>query len=114
MPKVEKRHLTDQVFHARGNVLKAGRGENSYECGCIPEIRVQGKGVLVHHPEIILEKINRCNRTGTRSSISSEGVKKFLDLKHHLRPDQAFLRGFMRPRRKRGGEIPGGIADNDY
>jgi hypothetical protein len=61
MPKVEKRHLTDQVFHARGNVLKAGRRENPYECGRIPEIRVQGKGVLVlNHWGIIAGKSRRC------------------------------------------------------
>ena len=47
IPKVEKRHLADQVFHARGDVLKAGRREKPHECGRIPEIRVQGESVLV-------------------------------------------------------------------
>jgi len=63
MPKVEKRHLTDQVFHARGDVLKAGRRENTDGCGRIPEIRVQGESVLVFdHGGIIMEKNRRRKR----------------------------------------------------
>jgi hypothetical protein len=62
MPKVEKRHLTDQVFHARGDVLKAGRRENPYECGRIPKIRIQGESVFVlDHAGIIAGKNHRCN-----------------------------------------------------
>ncbi len=61
IPKVQKRHLADQVFHARGDVLKAGRRENPHGCGRIPEIRVQGQNVLVFdHAKIIAEKSRRC------------------------------------------------------
>jgi hypothetical protein len=57
MSKVEKRHLTDQAFHARGDVLKAGRRENTDGCSRIPEIRVKGERVLVlDHGGIIMGK----------------------------------------------------------
>jgi hypothetical protein len=40
MPKVEKRHLADQVFHVRSDVLKASPRENRHG-GCrVPKIRV--------------------------------------------------------------------------
>jgi hypothetical protein len=47
MPKVKKCHLTDEIFHARGDVLKAGRRENTDGCGRIPEIRVKGESVFI-------------------------------------------------------------------
>jgi len=71
MSKVEKRHLTDQVFHTRGDVLKAGRRKKPNECGRIPEIRVQGESVFVSdHVGIIVGKNRRCKRieTGSRAS----------------------------------------------
>jgi len=71
MSKVEKRHLTDQVFHACGDVLKAGRREKPNECGRIPEIRVQGESVFVSdHVGIIVGKNRRCKRTETGSRAS--------------------------------------------
>ncbi len=47
IPKVEKRHLTDQVFQARGDVFQAGWGKSPYDCSGIPEIGVQGESVLI-------------------------------------------------------------------
>ena len=61
MPKVKKRHLTDQIFHARSDVLKAGRRENTDGCGRISGIRVQGESMLVlDHGGIIVGKNRRC------------------------------------------------------
>jgi uncharacterized protein (DUF2267 family) len=61
MPKVKKRHLPDQVFHACGNVFQSGRGENPDECGRIPKIGIKRKSVFVfHHARIIAAKNRRC------------------------------------------------------
>ena len=39
--KIKKCHLADQVFHACGDVLEAGRREHSHGWGGMAEIRVQ-------------------------------------------------------------------------
>jgi hypothetical protein len=48
IPKVKEGHLSDEVFHACGDVLEAGWREKSLDRPSrIPEIRVQGENVLV-------------------------------------------------------------------
>jgi hypothetical protein len=44
--KVEKCDLTDQVFHARGNILKPGWREYPHGDGRIANARVQGESVF--------------------------------------------------------------------
>ncbi len=39
--KIEERNFADQVFHARDDILQAGRRKHPHRCGRIPEIRVQ-------------------------------------------------------------------------
>ena len=75
VPKVEKRHLADQVLHARGDVLQAGRRENSHDDGRIPEIRIQSENVFIlyHHLKIIQEKNRKC--IGEKSSLITNDRK---------------------------------------
>ena len=61
IPKVEECDLPHQVFHARDDVLEAGRRENPDECGRVSKIRVQCKGVLeLDHGGIVAGKNGRC------------------------------------------------------
>ena len=58
MPQVEKRDLADQIFHARDDVLKAGRRENPPGGGRIPEVGVQSKNVFVLDHITIIPAVN--------------------------------------------------------
>ena len=62
IPKVKEGHLSDEVFHARRDVLKAGWGEKPLDGSVrIPEIRVQGENVLVpDHFVTVAGKNGRC------------------------------------------------------
>jgi hypothetical protein len=63
IPKVKKRYLADQIFHARGDVLEASRGEHSHGRRGMAEIRIQCQSVFVHdHLEMIAGKNRKCKR----------------------------------------------------
>ena len=60
IPKVKEGHLSDEAFHAGGDVLEAGWREKPLDgSGRIPEIRVQGESVLVFYHLRIIAGQNR-------------------------------------------------------
>jgi hypothetical protein len=74
MPKIQKRCLAYQIFHACDDVLKPRRRENPQKSGAVPEVRVQSKNMFVLYHTLTIETKVRLTRVLLRR------LNHFLDM----------------------------------